>query len=116
MLRYFTDENFNNDITRGLALREPGLDIVRIQDTEMLGADDPAVLAWAAKNSRILITHDRATMPDFAYARVAAGEPMHGCFVVNDRMSVREAIDELLLIAQCSEPEEWVNRILYLPF
>lgn len=54
-------------------------------------------------------------MPDFAYARVAAGEPMPGVFVLNDRMPVREAIDELLLLAECSEPAEWDGLVLYLP-
>jgi predicted nuclease of predicted toxin-antitoxin system len=97
MLRHFTDENFNNDITRGLRLRDPRLDIIRIQDTEIAGAADPEVLAWAARIGRIVLTHDRATMPDFAYARLAAGEPMTGLFVINHRMSVRQAIEELTL-------------------
>lgn len=115
MLRYFTDENFNNDTTRGLRLRQPRLDMVRIQETEIAGAADPAILAWTAKEGRILLTHDKATMPDFAYARVAAGESMRGVFIVNDRMPVRQAIDELLLLAECSEAVEWDGLVLYLP-
>jgi hypothetical protein len=47
MLRLAADENFNNDIVRGLLRREPGLDIVRIQDVGLSGADDPTVLEWA---------------------------------------------------------------------
>ena len=115
MLRYFTDENFNNDITRGLRLRQPLLDIARIQETEIVGAPDPAILARAAKDNRILLTDDKATMADFAYARIAAGDPMRGVFIVNDRMPVRQAIDELLLLAACSEPAEWDGLVLYLP-
>jgi hypothetical protein len=61
------------------------------------------------------MTHDRATMPDFAYARVIAGQPMPGVFVVNDRMSIRQTIDELLLIEACSEQTEWVTLVTYLP-
>ena len=38
------------------------------------------------------MTHDRATMPDFAYARVITGQPMSGVFIVNDRMSMRQVI------------------------
>lgn len=37
------------------------------------GADDPTVLAWAAVEGRVLLTHDLATMTDFAYERVAEG-------------------------------------------
>jgi predicted nuclease of predicted toxin-antitoxin system len=115
MLRLATDENVNGDIVRGLRLRRPGLALIRVQDTEVVGEDDPTVLAWAAEEGRILLTHDRATMPDFAHARVAAGEPMPGVFVLNDRLPVRQAIDEILLIDDCSEPSEWEGLVLYLP-
>ena len=73
MLCLVSDENFNGDIVRGLILRHPDLDLVRLQDMGLEGLNDPAVLAWAAANNRILLTHDRATMPDFAYSRVTAG-------------------------------------------
>lgn len=115
MLRLLGDENFSGDIVRGLLLRRPDLDLVRVQDIGLGGTDDPAVLTRAAEDNRILLTHDRATMPDFAYARVAAGQPMPGVFVLSDRLSVRQAIDELSLIALCSEQSEWAGLVLYLP-
>lgn len=115
MLRLLSDENLNGDIVRGLRLRRAGLDLVRVQDTPVAGADDPAILVWAAENGRILLTHDQATMPDYAYARIARGEPMPGVFVLSDRLSVRQAIDELLLLDACSEPAEWAGLVLYLP-
>lgn len=46
MLRLLSDENFNGDIVRGLLLRCPKLDLVRVQDSGLDGVDDPAVL-WA---------------------------------------------------------------------
>jgi predicted nuclease of predicted toxin-antitoxin system len=113
--RFLSDENLNGDIVRGLVLRRPDLDLLRVQDVGLEGADDPTVLAWAAENGRILLTHDRATMPDFAFVRIAAGQPMAGVFVLNDRQPVRHAIDELLLIEECSMPDEWTGRVLYLP-
>jgi hypothetical protein len=62
-----------------------------------------------------VLTHDRATMPDYAYQRLVAGEPMPGVFVLDDRLPVRDAIDELLLVCACSEPPEWAGRVVYLP-
>jgi predicted nuclease of predicted toxin-antitoxin system len=115
MLRLLSDENFNGDIVRGLMLRCPALDLSRVQDVGLEEVDDPTILAWAAANNRILLTHDRATMPDFAYARVITGQPMPGVFVVNDRISIRQAIDELLLIEACSEQAEWSSLVIYLP-
>jgi hypothetical protein len=43
------------------------------------------------------------------------GQPMSGVFVVNDRMPVKQAIDELLLIDGCSDQAEWTGVVLYLP-
>jgi predicted nuclease of predicted toxin-antitoxin system len=74
MLRLVADENFNGDILRGLLLRQPDLDIVRVQDVGLIEAEDPEILAWAAENDRIVLTHDQATMGNHAYERVAAGE------------------------------------------
>lgn len=89
MLSLLSDENFNGDIIRGLFLRQPDLDLLRVQDVGLREADDLAILDWAASNKRILLTHDRATMPDFAYECLAREEETAGLFVVNDRMSVR---------------------------
>ena len=54
MLRLCADENFNNDILRGLLRRKADLDIVRVQDVGLSGADDPTVLDWTAKEGRRL--------------------------------------------------------------
>lgn len=115
MLRLLFDENLNGDIVRGLALRECGLDLSRVQDVGLEGTDDPTILAWAAANDRIVVTHDRATMPSHAYSRIASGLPMCGLFVVPDRMAIRDVINELLLIHACSEQTEWAGLVLFLP-
>jgi Uncharacterized protein conserved in bacteria len=115
MLRLLSDENFNGDIVRGLFLRQPDLDLLRVQDVGLRKVDDQEILDWATSNGRILLTHDRATMPDFAYERLSQGQQMSGLFVINDRMSVRQVIDELLLLIDCSEQDEWKGIVLYLP-
>jgi len=61
---WLADENFGNDILRGLRRRDPRFDVVRVQDIlELGGSDDPAVLEWAGINERILPTHDVSTRP-----------------------------------------------------
>ncbi|WP_017300220.1 DUF5615 family PIN-like protein [Nodosilinea nodulosa] len=115
MLRLLSDENFNGDIGRGLFLRQPSLDLLRVQDVGLQEVDDPAILDWAASNGRILLTHDRATMPNFAYERLSQGQPMPGLFVINDRMPVRQVIDELVLLIDASGQDEWNGLVLYLP-
>ena len=80
MLRLAADENFNGDIVRGLLRRNPKLDIVRVQDVGLSGADDPSVLQWAADQGRD--THDISTLAKHAFDRIAAGQPMPGVFEV----------------------------------
>ena len=115
MLRFAADENLNNDIVRGLLRHEPELDIVRIQDTELYGADDPTVLAWTAREQRILLTHDVTTITRYAYDRIRAGDSMPGVIEINRQVAVRIAIDDLLLLAEFSLENEWEGQILYLP-
>ncbi len=115
MLRLLSDENFNGDIVRGIFLRKSNIDLIRVQDVGLQQVDDPKILEWAAINNRIILTHDRATMPNFAYERLLRSEQMSGLFVFNDRIPIRQAIDELILLITCSEQDEWKGIVLYLP-
>lgn len=115
MVRLLADENFNGDVTRGLLLRDPKLDIVRVQDVGLGGSADPDVLGWAAGDGRIVLTHDHATMPSFAFDRIKRRLFMPGMFVINDRRPIREIIEELLVIDACSEVVDWNGLVVYLP-
>lgn len=115
MIALAADENFNNDILRGLMRRNPELDIVRIQDAGLSGADDRAVLEWAAQQGRVLLTHDVTTITHYAYARIKTGLRMPGVFEVGYALPVGQVINDLLLIAECSLDGEWEGQIHYLP-
>ncbi len=115
MLRFAADENLNNDILRSLLRRNPALDIVRIQDNGLSGADDPTVLAWSAREQRILLTHDVATITKYAYDRIRTGQPMPGVFEINRQIAIGTVIEDLVLLAENSLENEWEGQILYLP-
>jgi predicted nuclease of predicted toxin-antitoxin system len=115
MLRLAADENFNGDIVRGLVRRKPDLDIVRVQDAGISGADDPAVLEWAARQGRVLLTHDVSTITRFAYERVREGKPMPGVFELRRSVPIGRAIEDILLLAECSLEGEWEGQVRYLP-
>jgi Domain of unknown function (DUF5615) len=114
MVRLLADENFHGDVVRGLFARRPETDLIRVQDVGLARTDDPAILAWAAANGRILLTHDKTTVPTFAYERIIIGEKMPGVFVA-DRMTVREIIEELLIIDTASDHTEWADHVWFLP-
>jgi len=115
MLRLLADENFNNDVVRGCLRRHPELDLVRVQDVGLYQADDPTVLEWAAQDNRILLTHDQATIPDYAYDRVARGLVMPGVFLIHTHLPVGQAIAAILLPALASAMDEWRDQVAYLP-
>jgi len=115
MLLLAADENFNGNIVRGLFRRQPALDLVRLQDVGLSGAEDPIVLAWATQAGRVLLTHDVSTITRYAYERVQTGEPMPRIFEVSRDLPIGRAIEEILLLAECSVEGEWEGQVRYLP-
>jgi Domain of unknown function (DUF5615) len=91
------------------------MDLVRVQDAGLSEADDSTVLEWAARENRVLLTHDVATMTRYAYERIRAGLPMPGVFELGRRIAIGEAIEDILLLAECSEEGEWEGQVRYLP-
>ncbi|WOB42415.1 DUF5615 family PIN-like protein [Thermoleptolyngbya oregonensis NK1-22] len=116
MLKLLADENFDNTIVRGLIRKNPKVDIVRVQDCDLSGKDDPAVLEWAAQQERILLTHDVSTITRYAYDRVRAGQPMPGVLEISVFAPIGAVIDDILLIVECGLQEDLEGQIHYLPF
>jgi hypothetical protein len=115
MLRLLSDENFNGDIFRGLVRRQPDLDLVRVQDVGLGRTPDPEILEWAAREGRVLLTHDISTVPPVAHRRVGDGKPMPGVFVVPERLGIGRAIEEILFLSIEVEHDEWKDQVVYLP-
>jgi len=115
MIRLLVDQNFNEHIVHGLVRRQTRLDLVHIRDVGLSAAPDTTILEWAANQGRILLTHDRQTIPRVAYARVKGSQPMPGVFLVSDDMAIGQAIDEILLAAVCLDPDECKDLVRYFP-
>src|SRR5262249_52936354 len=113
MLRFLADEDFDNRIVRGLLDRHPELEIVRVQDVGLSGDDDPILLDWAARERRILLTHDASTMTKYAYDRVRAGLPMPGVLEISQSYPIARAIEQISLAAEYGEESEWEGRVRY---
>ncbi|WP_318655492.1 DUF5615 family PIN-like protein [Leptolyngbya sp. KIOST-1] len=115
MLRLLADENFNNQIVRGILRRKPEIDIVRVQDVNLSETDDRVILEWAAQQGRVLLTHDVETMTRYAYERVQAGLAMPGVFEISRNAPVGLAIEEILLITEGSLEGEWERGVWRRP-
>ena len=116
MLRFVTDEDVHGELIRGLQRREPGLDLVRVQDVGLDHTPDPLILEWAAMQGRILITEDVNTMVGFAWDRVRTGQPMPGVLAVRENTGIGQAIDDILLVATCYTADEMkALGVVYIP-
>ncbi len=114
-MKFLADENFNNDILRGVWRRIPDANFIRVQDTEIAGADDPRVLEYAAERGYIVLSHDVNTMRGYFYDRVTAEHPAPGLFLVHKQTPIGEVIDALELIILASDESEWLGQATYVP-
>ncbi len=115
MIAFLVDQNFNEHIVDGLTRRDAALEFTHVRDVGLAAAPDPAVLGWAAPHGLVLLTHDRKTIPPFAYSRVAAGLPMPGVFLVSGDMPIGQAVDEILLAVHSLSPDECKDIVRYFP-
>ncbi|WP_089729056.1 DUF5615 family PIN-like protein [Candidatus Thiosymbion oneisti] len=115
MLSLLADENLDANILRGVLRRFDGIDVVRVQDIGLTGADDPTVLAWAADWSRVLITHDVETVTRYACERVDAGLPMPGVIEIVASAPIGKVVEDLALILECLGDDDLDDQVLYIP-
>jgi len=115
MLRLFFDHDFNHRILRGLEKRVSDLDYMTPQKLGNIKEKDSNHLRWAAKENRVIVTHDVNTFTDAAKEKILSGEKMFGLIVVPQNMPIGQAISELEIIILCSDENEFLNKIEFLP-
>lgn len=114
MLRLLTDENFKATITYSLLEKGATLDLVRVQQVRLSSLPDEAVLAWAALQHRIVLTHDIKTLVPLANTRIALEQPMPGVIVVPWSMDVGLAVRHLSVLLGAGSAEDFANLVFYV--
>jgi hypothetical protein len=109
------DKCVHGAIVRGLRRRVPDLDLITVDEAGLATTPDPDVLEWAATHGRVLVTQDVNTLIGFALDRVRAGQPMPGVVVCGKSVTIGQAIDDLELIACCSDPDDFRDQVKFLP-
>jgi hypothetical protein len=113
-VRFQADADFNQIIVAAVVRRMPNIDFRTATAAGLASLDDAHVLAIAAEDGRILVTHDQATMPT-NFGKFTRSKTSPGLIVVPQSLAIREAADSLILIWAATVPEEWTNRIVFLP-
>jgi predicted nuclease of predicted toxin-antitoxin system len=113
-IRYQADADLNIKIVVATVRLNPGVDFRTADAASLTGVTDSRVLEIAAEEGRILVTHDKSTMPGH-FAEFVQTRESPGVFVVRRGLKLAEIAEELVMIWEASEPGEWVNQISYLP-
>lgn len=112
--RFLADADFNQDLVKAILRRQPEIDIRVAIGGELRCLSDSQVLAIAATERRVLLSHDRKTMP-YAFGAFIATASSPGVFIISQRADRLAVIEDLLTIWASSDAAEWVNRICTLP-
>lgn len=112
--RFQADADLNHKIVLGFRRREPAADFLDAKQGHLIGISDPEILTLTARSGRMLVSHDRKTMPRH-FAHFITHSPSPGLIVVGQHLEIGSAIEDLLLIWAASEAEEWVGKIGFVP-
>ena len=115
MLSLLIDHDFNHHILRGLIRRIPNLDAVTARQVDLSQSEDSDLLTWASSVGRVIVTHDRKTMPTHAVLRMRREERISGLIIAAQSLPILDVINDLEIIAMCSSAPEWENVIRHLP-
>jgi predicted nuclease of predicted toxin-antitoxin system len=113
-IRFQADADLNQVIVSAVARRVPAIDFRTATSAGLAGLKDQDVLAVAARDGRVLVTHDQATMPRH-FAEFVRSQHSPGVIAVPQHLPLREVADDLILIWTATEAGEWIDRIVFLP-
>lgn len=113
-IRYQADADLNQKIVSATVRLNPRIDFRTADAAKLASVDDLSVLEIAAREGRILVTHDKSTMPDH-FARFVQTRESAGVFIVPRGLKLADIAEELVMISEASESEEWINQIAYIP-
>jgi hypothetical protein len=117
-VRFLLDENQSPRLKTALLRLHPAIDVLRIGDPEAPapGTPDPDLLRYVELTQRILVTSNRTSLPAHIEAHWAAGGRLWGIFWLRPGVRIGHLAQELHLIWEASEAEEWIDRLDWIPF
>jgi hypothetical protein len=116
-VQYLLDENVDLAYRSQLTRDDPALIVHAVGQgaAPRKRTPDPLVLHWCELNDAHLVTNNRASMPEHLADHLEAGRHVPGIFILNESLGIGGNVEQLLLIAGASLPDEWRDQIVYLP-
>jgi Domain of unknown function (DUF5615) len=109
-VRFLLDENLSPRLKVAVLRLNPAIDIVRVGESNApeLGTLDPDVLRYLELSQRLLVTDNRTSMPAHLEAHWAEDRHIWGLFWLRTRIPIGQLAQELLLVWETTEAEEWI--------
>ncbi len=116
-IRYLLDEDTPHTIRDQLLRRQPSIEVLAVGDqvAPIFGTPDPDVLRWIEREGYVLVSRNRRTLSQHLREHLQAGGHVPGIFLLRRRSSLREILEDLILIWEAGRLEEYRDRIEYLP-
>ncbi|QMS90427.1 DUF5615 family PIN-like protein [Nostoc edaphicum CCNP1411] len=114
IISYQADADLKQAIVTGVLRQERWIDFQTAKAAGLKGVKDSEVLAIAAQQERILVSHDLKTMPS-EFRKFIRSNYSPGLIIVPQKLPVEVAIKELLMIWEIYSAEELVDLILIRP-
>ena len=109
----YTDVNVRSEITRQLIQRD--VDLLTSEQDGTREFSDSALLDRSTLLGRVLFTRDADLLAE-AVMRQRSGMSFAGVIYAHQiHVAIGQCVADLELIAKIGDPEEWVNRVEYLP-
>ena len=115
VVRYLADNDLRFEILLAVRRFEPAIEFPTVRQFGLAAAPDAEILAFAARERFIVVSHDVGTMRHHAQLRVANGLIMLGLLLVPQEKLTRAVSESLHMIWAASEAEEWIGTVNFLP-
>ncbi|MDZ8027893.1 MAG: DUF5615 family PIN-like protein [Nostoc sp. DedQUE01] len=114
-VRFQADADLKQAIVTGTIRRQANIDFQSAYAALLEGKKDSEVLAIAAQDGRVFVTHDRRTMP-VEFGEFIISQTSSGVLILSQNLAISDAIEALILVWEASTTDEWVNQIMSIPF
>ena len=113
-IRFQADADFKNSAVLAIARRWPFIDIHSAQRLIPDALPDSDVLAFAAGEDRVLLSHDVTTMPGH-FRHFLEERESPGIILVRQDRSIRSIMEGINLVWSQWTPEDLRNSMRWLP-
>lgn len=116
MIRFQAGNDLKRIIVDATRRREPRIDFKTAQAARLDDLDDEAVLRLAASQSRILVSHDKRTMPGALARFINSGSTSPGVLlVIPQNAPIRDVVEAVISIWADDQAKDWENLVFKIP-